>query len=349
MGEILGLGITHQPALVARDVRPLSLPNTLRDPGLPEHLRTPDGWPEVMRREWGDDEGVSFAVRHRDEIMAEIRKARQALDEFQPDFVVMWGDDQYENFQADCVPAFCILAYDQFECQPWAHRPPGTNAWDDPPDKTFLIKGHRAGAKFLASGLLAQEFDVAYAYKPLHASLGHAFLNGVLYLDWDRRGFDYPLVPCTVNSYGRQLIAAQGYMASLANPLPVDELDPPSPSPRRHFDLGAACARVLRDSPWRVALIASSSWSHAFLTRKHYYLYPDHEADQALYAALRDGDWDAWRNRSLAAVEDAGHHELLNWFCLAGAMAELGRRPDYATYIESSVMVSNKVIAIFRP
>ena len=84
---------------------------------------------------------------------------------------------------------------------------------------------------------------------------------------------------------GRQLIAAKGYMASLANPLPVDELDPPSPSPRRHFDLGAACARILKDSPWRVALVASSSWSHAFLTRKHYYLYPDHAADQGWIAA----------------------------------------------------------------
>ena len=36
---------------------------------------------------------------------------------------------------------------------------------------------------------------------------------------------------------------------------------------------------------------------------------------------------------------------MLNWFCLIGAMAELGRRPDFATYIESSVMNSNKVIA----
>ena len=349
MGEILGLGITHQPALVVRDVRPQSLPRTLRDPGLPERYRTPDGWPEAMRREWGDDEGATFAAQHRAAVMAEIRKARQALDEFAPDFVVMWGDDQYENFREDCVPAFCILAYDEVECRPWEGKPPGWNAWNEPPDQTFRIKGHRAGGKLLASGLLAQDFDVAYAYKPLHAPLGHAFLNGVLYLDWDRRGFDYPLVPCTVNSYGRQLIAAQGYLPTLANPLPQDELDPPSPSPRRHFDLGAACARVLKDSPWRVALVASSSWSHAFLTRKHYYLYPDHDADQALYAALQAGDYDAWRNRSLAAVEDAGHHELLNWFCLVGAMAELGRRPDYTAYIESNVMVSNKVIATFRP
>jgi hypothetical protein len=170
-----------------------------------------------------------------------------------------------------------------------------------------------------------------------------------MFLDWDRGGFDYPLVPCAVNCYGRMLMGTHGYLPSLAQPLAADEFDPPSPSPRRCFDLGAACARVLAASPWRVALVASSSWSHAFLTRKHSYLYPDHEADRALYVALRDGDYDVWRRRSLAAVEDSGQHELLSWFCLVGAMAELGRRADYTTLLESYTMNSNKVVATFRP
>jgi hypothetical protein len=349
MGEILGLGITHQPALTARDVKPLSLRSVLVDPGLPKHLRTPAGWPAPMRQEWSEDEGAAFGCQHRDVIRAELRQARRVLDEFRPDFLVVWGDDQYENFREDVVPAFCILAYDRVECRPCANRPPGSNAWGEPPETTFLVRGHRAGAKALASGLLGQDFDVAYAYKPLHEPLGHAFLNTVLYLDWERAGFDYPLVPCAVNCYGRTLTGTHGYLASLERPLAADELDPPSPSPRRCFDLGAACARVLAASPWRVALVASSSWSHAFLTRKHYYLYPDHEADRALYAALRDGDYDAWRGYSLAQIEASGQHELLSWFCLAGAMAELGRRPDYSVLLESYTMNSNKVIATFRP
>jgi hypothetical protein len=68
-----------------------------------------------------------------------------------------------------------------------------------------------------------------------------------------------------------------------------------------------------------------------------------------LYDALTAGDYDVWRNRSLKAVEYSGQQELLNWFCLVGAMAHLGRRPDRAEYFESSVMNSNKVIATFRP
>ncbi len=41
--------------------------------------------------------------------------------------------------------------------------------------------------------LIEREFDVAYAYKPLHhPGLPHAFLNSILYLDYDRRGFRIP-------------------------------------------------------------------------------------------------------------------------------------------------------------
>ena len=135
----------------------------------------------------------------------------------------------------------------------------------------------------------------------------------------------------------------------MAEPPDEEDFDPPSPSPARCFELGAACVRTLKDSPYRVALMASSSWSHAFLCEKYHFLWPDHDADQALYRALTAGDYDAWKSRSLAAIEDAGQHEMLNWFCLIGAMAELGRHPDYAHYIESSVMNSNKVIAAFQP
>src|SRR5207253_3254173 len=157
--------------------------------------------------------------------------------------------------------------------------------------------------------------------------LGHAFIRVVLYLDYDRQGWPYPVIPFHVNAYGANLVRSRGGVAHLFSNDEVETNPPPAPSPARCFALGQAVARVMRASPWRVALVASSSWSHAFLTRKHYYLYPDHDADRALYAALRDGDYDAWRGYSLGAVEESGQHELLSWFCLAGAMAELGRRP----------------------
>lgn len=353
MGEILGLGLTHYPRFLDQDENmSVVLKAILKDPGLPEHYRTPDGWPEPMRQEWGNDEGRSAARRHREACFAQIRKQRAVLDEFKPDFIVLWGDDQYENFKEDIIPAFCVLAYDGLAVQPWAERGPlmgPYNPWDEPADKTFLINGHRAGGKYLAGGLLEEGFDIAYAYKPLHHKISHAFLNTILFLDVDRTGFDHPVVPFSVNCYGKRVIAQRGFIGSLANPLTEADFDPPSPTPQRCFDLGAATARVLARSPWRVALIASSSWSHAFLTPKHYYLYPDIEADRAYYEALVAGDYEKWRNTTTAEIEERGHQELLNWFCLVGAMAELGRRPDEADLVQTYIFNSSKCFATFRP
>lgn len=348
MSEILGLGITHQPTLAAAEFRPMAVRRALADPLLPERHRQPDGWPVSLRLEWGDDQGLAACARHRAEVVAELAKVRAALDEFKPDLVLIWGDDQYENFREDIIPAFCVLAADHFDCAvpQFGDQP---NVWADPPDRRIRIQGHPRAARYLASALLEGSFDVAYAYELLHDQLGHAFLNSVLYLDWARRGFGYPVVPFTVNCYGRRVIKDKGRAAPLSESPAEDQLDPPSPSPHRCFELGAASARALADSPWRVALIASSSWSHAFLTDKTFHLVPDQDADRELYSALEQGDYQAWLKKSLADIESSGQQEMLNWFCLLGAMDALGRRPDYTALLESSVANSDKVMAVFNP
>jgi hypothetical protein len=161
---------------------------------------------------------------------------------------------------------------------------------------------------------------MAYAYRPLHGDgVAHAFANTLLFLDLDRQGCTYPVLLVTVNCFGRNVIRNRGGGSQYG-----DEPDPPAPSPRRCFALGQATARILRDSPWRVVLMASSSWSHAFLTEKHHWLYPDLEADRVLLEQLRAAEYDIWRDLPLEQMEASGQHEILNWVCLAGAMAELG-------------------------
>jgi 2-polyprenyl-6-methoxyphenol hydroxylase-like FAD-dependent oxidoreductase len=115
------------------------------------------------------------------------------------------------------------------------------------------------------------------------------------------------------------------------------------------MEVGAAVARALTESPWRVALIASSSWSHAFLTRKNYHLYPDVPADRRLYEALKAGDYGTWRATTLADIEESGQQELLNWFTLIGAMEALGRKPAECDFVESWALNSNKCFAVFKP
>jgi hypothetical protein len=348
MGEILGLGMTHVPLLAGRDEDMARiLRRMLADPDLPAQYRDPGGWPAPMREEWSTDAGFAAARRHREALVAGFRRARRRLDAFAPDVVVIWGDDQYENFKEDVVPAFCVMAYESIEHRPWAegHWRTARNAWDEPADTTFVYKGHRAAAKALTAGLLDAGFDVAYAYRPLHHPLGHAFMNTLLFLDHDRVGFPYPVVPFQVNCYGRRVIAQRGGLGPAVHD--ADALDPPSPPPWRCFDLGRAVARVAVASPWRVALIASSSWSHAFLTPKHHLLYPDVAADRAMFERLRAGDYEAWRRTPLAQVEVSGQQEMLNWFCLAGAMAEVGHGADELEFVESWIFNSNKVFASF--
>lgn len=350
MGQILGLGITHYPNLASNLNMCWRTQKALDDPALPAQFRAQENWHPIMRAQWGSDRGQAHSDRHRQDMIDQFRKARAELDAFNPDFVLIWGDDQYENFREDCVPAFSVLAYEKVQFQPWKNYRRGRNVWNEPEDRTITVQGHRAAGKYLANALLSEGIDIAYAYQPLHYPLGHAFANSILFLDYDRKGFNYPVLPFAVNAYGRWLISGgAGAMLPSADAT-MPELDPPAPQPWRCFDVGAAVARALAKSPWRVALIASSSWSHGFLVRKNARLFPDVDADKRYYEAFKAGDWDFWRNTKLEQIEDSGHHELLNWFCLAGAMRELGRgKPDESVFLESWITNSDKVFAVFRP
>jgi hypothetical protein len=350
MGEILGLGITHYPGLTMQATMAGRLPTFIKDPLLPERWKDPANWPEKLREEWGNDEGEAHQQQHRASLIENFRWARKELDAFNPEVVLVWADDQYENFKEDCVPPFAVLAYDEFESHPWQNSR-GPNSWNESAETTFHFKGARLAGKYLTTRLLEAGFDIPYAYKPLHYEMGHGFRNTALYLDWDRNGFPYPMLPITVNSYGRKLLGPPNHNP-IGNPLaPVneDEMSPPGPQPWRCFDLGRAIARAMVASPWRVALVASSSWSHSFLTSRYDYFHGDVPTDKKYFEAMQNGDYEFWRKTPLEEVEAAGHHEVLNWYCLIGAMAELGRKPDEAHFLESWLCNSSKVFTVFRP
>jgi Catalytic LigB subunit of aromatic ring-opening dioxygenase len=346
MAEILGIGTTHYPpGLVPEEHKPWPLARMLHtDPRIPERMRNPASWPEPMRAEWGEDEGIASFRAHRERVFGAFRAISQEIAAFRPDFILMWGDDQYENFREDIVPPFCVLAYDTLAFRPFERLRGRPNIWGEPPDKLFTWPGQPTAGRFVASRLLEAGIDMAYAYKPLHGDgVAHAFANTLLYLDLDRRGFDYPVLPVTVNCYGRDVIRNQGGGSQHGA-----EPDPSAPSPRRCFELGRATARILKDSPWRVVLMASSSWSHAFLTAKNHWIYPDLEADRALLSQLQAGDYEAWRDVPLEQLEASGQHEVLNWMCLAGAMAELEYKMHLLDWVETWIFNAPKCLAVFK-
>src|ERR1700693_6395554 len=217
MAEILGVGCTHRPLMLRPDQDwTFMMRAALDDPGMPEEMKDPARWPAPLRAELGNDWGTASAGRAREVYRAHFAEARREIDAFKPDLVVMWGDDQYENFKEDVVPPFAVLAYEDQERQPWAHRRSPWNPWNEPADTTVRVRGHKEAGKYLASGLIEAGIEVGYAYKPLHHPIGHAFENTIQLLDDERRGFDYPLVQFAGNCYGRRVHRARGLRRALA-------------------------------------------------------------------------------------------------------------------------------------
>ncbi|MDV6294087.1 DODA-type extradiol aromatic ring-opening family dioxygenase [Rhodococcus aetherivorans] len=352
MAEFLGLGITHYPLLAGTDEHMAGLLRwTLTDPDIPEDLKDPANWPARMRREWDDDGGTAAAAAHRAELVDHLARCRAALDEFEPDLVVVWGDDQYENFREEVVPPFCVLAYDDLEVPAFEvmNERGSPNAWGLPDDFTITLHGDPQAARSLANALIENGFDMAYSYrKRAEAHFPHAILNTQIFLDYENAGskLPYPIVPITVNCYGQHAIARKGGLARFAD-IADEQLDPVGPTPNRCFDLGAAVARAFAATDKRVALVASSSWSHAFLTDKLWHLRPDTPVDERLYDAFVNGDVDTWRAVSGAEIVESGQHEMLNWYCLLGAMHELGLPLTWSTLVTTDVFNSNKCFAVF--
>jgi hypothetical protein len=230
MGEILGVGVTHYPGLMLPDkYMSQTLTRALNSERIPEEMKNPARWPEALQQELAANENGGAAAEHRRRLVGGFRKAREALDAFAPDVVLIWGDDQYENFREHGVPSFCVFALDTIESRPFARAGLG-NVWGEGPDTVVRVDGHRAAGCRLASELLKADFDVSYAYRMRHElGLPHAFINTILYLDYDRRGFPYPVVPFHVNCYGSSVIAKRGSTAHLtgaADPNAVDRRAP---------------------------------------------------------------------------------------------------------------------------
>ena len=227
MAEILGLGVTHSPLLVGSDERMAGIfERVLNSPRLPPAVQDPANWPPQMRQEWSEHQAGRAAPAHRHRAIEGFRAVRAALDSFNPDFILIWGDDQYENFREDGVAPFCVFALDAIDSHPFK-RTGAANAWSEPAETVIHTLGHRAGGRHVATSLVEQGFDISYAYSMRHeAGLPHAFINAMLLLDYDRRGLPWPVVPFHVNCYGSSTISKRGAFAHIDG-TGSDESDPP--------------------------------------------------------------------------------------------------------------------------
>jgi Catalytic LigB subunit of aromatic ring-opening dioxygenase len=351
MGEILGIGLSHYPGpLVPGRYWARMLERNVKigrvDPVLFEDKGQ---WPDAMLAEWSDDEGATAGEAHEYRLLRGYERLRAELDAFAPDVVLIWGDDQYENYRRECVPPMAIGVFDVVNSRPYVLGrgvfATDENPWGAAPEDEMPITGHRAAATQLYRALINDGFEPAYSLAFTHPhGLAHSFNNTVLFLDRQRNGFPYPVIPFHVNCYGNALLSSTS--EAMAEGAEVVTLPPPTP--RRCFEMGVSTARFFAQSPWRVAIIGSASFSHGSLTAKHGRLYPDLAADRERVEELSTGRWADWASLSPSAIEDAGQHEILNWVCLAGAMSASSARCEIIDYVESHLFNSSKCFAVFR-
>lgn len=294
MAEILGLGATHYPGFWMRDDdMSVILKRTLNGKRLDPSLRDTRNWPEAMREEWGSDDGAAAAGRHRARSFRAFDEQRRLLDAFQPDFILMFGDDQYENFTEDIVPPFCVYLADTMVSRPYdvpeSSPFPRRNHWDEPRTASFRHTGHPEGGRYLLNRLNEAGLALPYAYRLRYdRGLPHAFINTLLYLDADRRGFPHPVVPFHVNCYGGDLIRMHG---GLAPPSEAGaEPDPASPSPAN----ASNWARPSR-APWPLRPGAWRSWPHPVGRT------PSSHRDMAGCIPITTATGPAWTNSPTAA------------------------------------------------
>jgi hypothetical protein len=359
MGEILGIGITHYPPLLDNSESFSLIPIISKSPMVPDEMKNPENWPEPMQVEYANEKALT--IEHRERLIEASRRVRRAIDDFKPDGIIIFGDDQYENFKEDCVPPFCVHIRDRMESQPFMNPMLGlgsNNVWGEPDDKVFVHHGDRDLAKHITTELLDRGFPMAYSLTNSHhakehgpTGLTHAFLNGLLYLDWDRKGFDYPVIPIQVNAYGKNVIQSEGAIAHLKpnrkNEPYGDEFSPPAPSPATCVQLGKHIREILEELPGKYVIMASSGWSHAFLVAKNHWLWPDIEADRVHFEDLRDGNFGKWAQLTNEQIDESGQQEFRNWICLSGAME--GYKAEIIDYMENYIFNSNKCFAVLRP
>lgn len=352
MAEIMGIGITHYPPLLGQPGDYANLLRLVKTSHLvPEAMKDPSGWPPEMRDEW--DNELERALEHQQRHRDAMHEVRRVIDDFRPDAVIIFGDDQYENFKEDVIPPFNIYCMDTLVAQPFTHIRSG-NIWGVDREHSFEVPGAGKLGRTLADAIISRHFPIAYSYGFLHhKTLTHAFANAMVFLDWDQRGWPYPIVPIAVNCYGTSVIHARGGFSQLFDRRPESEKDPyldtpgpAGPTPATCFRLGQTLRQSLDELPGRYVVMASSGWSHAFLAAKHHWLYPDQAFDRARFEELRGGGQRVWAELDNQAIDDAGSQEFKNWICLSGVVPE--RTPRIVDYIETWIFNSQKCFAVFE-
>ena len=323
MAELLGIGCTHAPMILNPAEQ---WPNVRK--GISS--RIPNYAPPAqLVAELGEDNGLTHDRSNQQRIVDAFKVLRDKLREWKPDLVIVVGDDQAENFLRDNLPTFCLYTGSQVEGYPF-HRPGGkVNIWEAPQDAKYSFRTPEAFAQGMVNFLIREGFDMSSAteLKGWDWGLPHAHINPMMFLNQDG---EFPILPLFVNCIGEEF--GEGY--------------PPRPTAKRCYELGQAMRRYIETREERVAIVASSSWSHFFLTHKFDCCAFDAEFDRKNLELLKKGQGSKLSELTPAELQDSGDHEFLNWIITLGAVGD--QPAEIVDVLDEQSQISFKVFAIWE-
>jgi 3-O-methylgallate 3,4-dioxygenase len=286
---VLGLATSHTPLIsMGADMWSRHAQIDVNWPGYAERAANP---PEWLPAELTADR---FTERYEASQRA-IEQLGSALQEAEPDVIIVFGDDQREIFLDDGTPTFALYCGHKLPNVPedlssWSvSRQAG--AWAQQGEETEIYESRADLALHLGGALARSEFDITVLKElPEGRSLGHAF--GFIPRRLKPRG-QWSMLPFWINTY----------------------YPPNQPSARRCFKLGESVARALREWPGneRVAIVASGGLSHFFV---------DEELDRMVLAAIAASDGEALSRIPSESLQ-SGSSEILCWIAASGALQHL--------------------------
>jgi len=273
---------------------------------------------------------------------------RDHLRAINPDVLVIFGDDQQEQFHVQNFPALSIFTGEEFsgfKVNP-KDGPPVAGDWPlrpRTPEHWATVPGSPKLAKSLLTGLTQRGFDMAFSAKlnDPERGMGHAFMRPHTLLETN---YTIPTVPIWINCYLG-----------------------PQPTAARCYDLGRAVRDLVLEYPedLSVAIIGSGGLWHTPGAARSY-IDEDFDAkmlagvragaarDMAVYFDSRRPKWDPSDERSVREASGgtgivtglgSGTGETRNW--IAAVAAVEGRPGTVIDYIPINASPIGTAFAYF--
>ena len=195
---------------------------------------------------------------------------KQVLERAKPDVLLIFGDDQLEQFNFKNFPAMAVFtgpSYEGYKISRMIGLPtrPDRQVREKTPEHWTKVQSHPQFSRTLMRELVADGFDLAFSNDlvDMEEGMGHAFLRPSYYLDPEYR---IPTVPFFVNCYFG-----------------------PQPTARRCFELGRAVRAAIERMPLdlNVAVIGSGGLWHM---PNYPMSWMDEDFDQHILAGIKKGD-----------------------------------------------------------